>query len=134
LPARAPRVVRDRLRGLARRGRARPAAAGREPVTGCASRHRGRVVAVSLLGVASDRREPKLLDPLSVVAFGPVPAYPAAGDCAERMPGRGMDERQIDVAEQQEEGDVHQPVVHDERVLKPEGVVALPVPENEYGY
>src|SRR5205807_725670 len=74
-----------------------------------------------------------LLDPLRVVAECPVFAYPAAGDRAERVSSAGMDQGEVEVAEQEEEGDVHQPVVHDQRVLEPEGVVALAVPEEEAG-
>src|SRR5438477_1581938 len=73
------------------------------------------------------------LDPLRMVVECPVLAYPATGDRTERVASAWIDQREVEVAEQEEEGDVHQPVVHDERVLKPEGVVAFAVPEKEAG-
>ncbi len=75
----------------------------------------------------------QLIDPFRVVAERPVFADPAAGDRAERVSSTGMDQGEVEVAEQEEEGDVHQPVVHDQRVLESEGVVALAVPEEEAG-
>src|SRR2546427_5946816 len=75
----------------------------------------------------------QLLGPFRVVAKRPVFAYPAAGDRAERVSSAGMDQGEVEVAEQEEEGDVHQPVVHDQRVLEAERVVALAVPEEEAG-
>src|SRR6266566_827652 len=71
--------------------------------------------------------------PLGVVLQRPVLAHPATGDPAQRMARRRIHERQVEVAEHEEERDVHQPVVDDERVLEPEGVVPLPVPEEEAG-
>src|SRR6266568_7708864 len=75
----------------------------------------------------------QLLDPFRVVAKRPVFTYPAAGDRAERVSSAGMDQGEVEVAEQEEEGHVHQPVVHDQRVLEAESVVALAVPEEEAG-
>src|SRR5436305_12964179 len=42
-----------------------------------------------------------------------------------------MDQGQVKMAQQQEERDVHQPVVHDQGVLKSERVVTLAVPEEK---
>src|SRR5439155_15816709 len=74
-----------------------------------------------------------LLDPLRMVAERPVFAYPAACDRTERVASAWIDQREVEVAEEEEERDVHQPVVHDQRVLESEGVVALAVPEKEAG-
>src|SRR6266566_1375719 len=71
--------------------------------------------------------------PLRVVLQRPVLTHPAARDPAQRMARRRIHERQVEVAEHEEERDVHQPVVDDERVLEPEGVVTLAVPKEEAG-
>ena len=57
----------------------------------------------------------------------------AGRHAAERVPRRRVDHRQVEVADEQDERDVHQPVVEDDRAVEAEAVVALAEPEQEAG-
>src|ERR1700675_3083128 len=53
----------------------------------------------------------------------------AARHAVERVAGLGVDEREVEMAEEEEERDVHQPVVDEDRVGEAEASIAFPVPE-----
>src|SRR5919197_5746639 len=53
------------------------------------------------------------------------------GNAAEGVPRRWMDQRQVEVAGKQDERGIHEPVMEQNRVRKPETGVALAVPEQE---
>ena len=69
--------------------------------------------------------------PLGVVARRPVLADRAERDAAQRVPRRRVDHRQVEVADQEGERDVHQPVVQDDRAREAELRVALAEPEQQ---
>src|SRR5207302_7230518 len=71
----------------------------------------------------------ELLSPLAVVLERPLLIHPAARDAVERVPGLGVDEREVEVAEEEEEGDVHQPVMDEDGVGEAKARVAFAVPE-----
>src|SRR5919204_2979004 len=66
-----------------------------------------------------------------MVATRPLGVDATAGDAAKCVARGGMDERQVEVAGEQNDGDVHEPVVEQDRVRKPEAGVALAIPEQE---
>ena len=64
-----------------------------------------------------------------MVAHGPLDADVAEGHPAQRVAGRRMDQREIEVADEEQERDVHQAVVEDHRAREAEPRVALADPE-----
>src|SRR6059058_5428526 len=67
--------------------------------------------------------------PLRVVLARPVLVDPAPRHPAERVPRPRMDHRQIQVPQEEDEGDVRQPVVDEDGLREAETRVTLAVPE-----
>src|SRR3954454_6952207 len=67
--------------------------------------------------------------PLGMVLARPVLVDPAARHAAERVPRPRMDHRQVEVTQEEDERDVRQPVVDEDRLREAEARVALAVPE-----
>ena len=71
--------------------------------------------------------------PLRVMCARPVGVDPAARHAVQGMARLRVDQAQVEVAEEEEERGVHQPVVDQDRLGEPEARVALAVPEQHAG-
>src|SRR5581483_5345673 len=69
--------------------------------------------------------------PARIVVTGPVLAHAAAHHAAQRMPRGGMDEREVQVPDEQGERRVEEPVVQEHRAREAERGVPLAEPEQE---
>src|SRR5207302_2719744 len=74
-----------------------------------------------------------LRPPLRVVPAGPLAPDRPEGHAAQRVPGRGVDQREVEVSYEERERDVHQPVVEDHRAREAVARVLLPEPEQQAG-
>src|SRR5262245_54606887 len=63
----------------------------------------------------------------------PLLAHSADGDPAQRVTGGGMEDGEVEVAHEEAEGDVHQPVVEQDGAREAEPRVALAEPQQQAG-
>src|SRR6476646_3611475 len=73
------------------------------------------------------------LDPFPVVLDRPLLVDPAARHPAQGMPCPRVEHGEKEVAEEEQQRHVHQPVVHEQCLRQPEAGIALAVPEEEAG-
>src|SRR5579872_1521845 len=96
------------------------------------SRRRYRTTTSRTIGSSSTTRTVGILLlwlPLAVMALGPVLADRSDGDSPQSVARRRMNHGQVQIADQEDDGDVHQPVVEDDRTGEAETGVALAQPE-----